>query len=71
MRQLLDFIHNKRKNKQGSMLILVLIIMVVGLILFTSAMMITTETRTRYYQNAKANQARLTVTSVAEAFYQA
>lgn len=60
-----------KSNKNGSMLIVVLMIMAVGLILITSAMMITGSTRQRYFDSSKSNQARLTVTSVAEAFYQA
>lgn len=65
-------IHNtSSKSKRGSMLVLVLIIMVVGLVFIASALMITNVARTRYYEDAESSQARLTVASVAESFYQA
>lgn len=58
-------------SKRGSMLVLVLIIMVVGLIFIASALMLTNTTRQRYYEDSESSQARLTVGSVAESFYQA
>ena len=61
-------LRKKRKNKRGSMLTLVLVIVAMSLIFITSAVMITNSTRTRYYDNVLSGQARLTVTSVAESF---
>ena len=50
----------KGKNgKRGSMLTLVLVIVAMGLIFVTSAVMITNSTRTRYYDNVLTGQARL------------
>lgn len=57
-----------KKNKRGSMLTLVLVIVAMSLIFITSAVMITNSTRTRYYDNVLSGQARLTVTAVAESF---
>lgn len=58
-------------DKKGSMLLLVLIILAVGLILISSAMMMTSQTRKRFYSYSESSQARLTVTSAAETFWQA
>ena len=63
--------HNSRNNKKGSMLLLVLIIVAMALILITSALFITSSTRRRYYQYSESSQARITVTSVAESFWDA
>jgi len=59
------------RKKHGVILITVVFIMAVALIFIVSALMLTTATRSRVYESAFNNQARLTVTSVAEAFYQA
>ena len=59
------------RKKGGMILITVVFILVVALIFIISALMLTTATRSRVYESAFNNQARLTVTSVAEAFYQA
>lgn len=59
----------KGKNgKRGSMLTLVLVIVAMGLIFVTSAIMITNSTRMRYYDNVLTGQARLVSTAVAESF---
>ena len=57
-----------RTDKRGSMLTLVLVIVGMALIFITSAVIITNSTRARYYDNVQTNQARLTVTAVAETF---
>lgn len=60
-----------KKSKQGVVLVTVLFILAIAMIFIASALMLTTETRLRLYDKAEDNQARLTVTSVAESFYQA
>ncbi|MBO4242490.1 MAG: hypothetical protein J5883_04355, partial [Clostridiales bacterium] len=59
------------KKKNGVILLTVVFILAIALIFIISALMLTTATRSRVYESAFDNQARLTVTSVAEAFYQA
>lgn len=61
----------QKGNKQGSMLLIVCLIIAMALIFIASAMTVTSAARNRYYDNSKRSQARLTVTSVAEAFYDA
>lgn len=60
-----------KKSKQGVVLVTILFILAIALIFIASALMLTTATRTRLYTRAEDNQARLTVTSAAESFYQA
>lgn len=60
-----------KKSKQGVVLVTILFILAIALIFIMSALMLTTATRTRLYTRAEDNQARLTVTSAAESFYQA
>lgn len=60
-----------KKNKQGVVLVTILFILAIALIFIVSALMLTTATRSRLYTRAEDNQARLTVTSAAESFYQA
>lgn len=61
----------QKGNKQGSMLLIVCLIIAMALVFIASAMTVTSAARNRYYDNSKRSQARLTVTSVAEAFYDA
>lgn len=58
----------KKSNKRGSMLTLVLVILVMAIILITSAISITNSTRSRYFDYTLTNQARTTCTGVAESF---
>lgn len=58
----------KKNNKRGSMLTLVLVILAMALILITSAISITNSTRSRYFDYTLSNQARTTATAVAETF---
>lgn len=60
-----------KSNKRGAMLIMTLLVLMFALIFCMSAIMMTTWTRDRYYDSAVNDQARLTVTSYAEALYQA
>ena len=61
---------NKKKgSRQGAILVTVVFILAFAMIFIAAAMMLTQNTRKRVYEEAESNQARLTVTSVAEAFY--
>ena len=60
-----------KKRKQGAILVIVVLILALAMIFIASAMMLTQATRHRLYSRTKSSQARLTVTSAAEAFYQA
>ncbi len=63
---------NKKKgSRHGSILVTVVFILAFAIIFIAAAMMLTQSTRKRVYTEAENNQARLTVTSVAEAFYRA
>ena len=63
---------NKKKgSRQGTILVTVVFILAFAIIFIAAAMMLTQHTRKRVYEEAESNQARLTVTSVAEAFYRA
>ena len=61
----------KQNNKNGVILITVLFILAMAMIFITSAILLTSGTRSRLYTRAEENQSRLTVTSVAESFYAA
>ncbi|MBR4818989.1 MAG: hypothetical protein IKZ74_02930, partial [Clostridiales bacterium] len=61
-----DKFHQKN-NKRGGMLVLVLMIFGVSLILISSALSITTSSRSRYYVDVERSQERLTLTCAAEA----
>ncbi|MBR2295178.1 MAG: hypothetical protein IJ869_05400 [Clostridiales bacterium] len=65
------FAGKKGTKKKGVILLTVVFILAVALIFIVSALTLTTATRSRLYEHAFENQARLTVTSVAESFYQA
>jgi hypothetical protein len=62
------FRRKARKDKQGSMLTLVLVILVMALIFIASSIMVTNSTRSRYLDNVLSGQARIAATSYAEAF---
>lgn len=63
---------NKKKgSRQGAILVTVVFILAFAIIFIAAAMMLTQHTRKRVYTEAESSQARLTVTSVAEAFYRA
>lgn len=58
-----------KKNKNGVILVVVLLVLAVAMIFITSALMLTNATRNRTYDRAYESQARMTVTSLSEAFY--
>lgn len=58
-------------SRSGSMLVLVLVILAVSIILITSALMISTAGRHRYYKDAEREQASLTAMSAARLICQA
>lgn len=58
-----------KKNKNGVILVIVLLVLAVAMIFITSALMLTNATRNRTYDRATESQARMTVTSLSEAFY--
>lgn len=61
----------KNSNKQGIILVMVLMILAMAMIFISAALLLTNSTRNRLYRNAEQSQARLTVTSAAEMIYQA
>ncbi len=63
--------NKKQQNKNGVVLVTVLFVFIIAAIFITCAIMMTSGTRERIYDKAEQSQARLTVTSAAEAFYQA
>ena len=58
-------------KRSGVLLLTILFITAMALIFITTALTITIATRKRIYENAKADQARLTVTSLSQAVWQA
>ena len=63
---------NKKKgSRRGAILVTVVFILAFAVIFIAAAMTLTQATRRRVYTEAESNQARLTVTSVAEAWYRA
>ncbi|MBQ7275064.1 MAG: hypothetical protein IJR15_06370 [Clostridiales bacterium] len=58
-------------DKKGVILITILFIVAVALIFITTSLMISIAARQRVYSNAKSDQARLTVTSLAQSIWQA
>lgn len=63
---------NKKKgSRRGAILVTVVFILAFAIIFIAAAMSLTQWTRRRIYTEAESSQARLTVTSVAEAFYRA
>lgn len=61
----------KQGSKQGVILLTVVFILAMAVIFISACMVMTQATRNRLYWKAEQSQARLTVTSAAEAFYQA
>lgn len=61
----------KQQSKKGVILVTVMFVFVIATIFIMCAITMTANTRNRLYDKTEKNQARLTVTSVAEAFYQA
>lgn len=63
---------NKKKvRRRGAILVTVVFVLAFATIFIAAAMTLTQATRKRIYNEAESDQARLTVTSVAEAFYHA
>ena len=63
---------NKKKvSRRGAILVTVVFVLAFATIFIAAAMTLTQATRKRIYNEAESDQARLTVTSVAEAFYHA
>ncbi len=58
-------------KRSGVLLLTILFITAMALIFITTALTITIATRKRIYENAKADQARLTVTSLSQAIWNA
>ncbi len=63
--------NKKQGSKQGIILLTVVFILAMAVIFISACMVMTQATRNRMYWKAEQSQARLTVTSAAEAFYQA
>ena len=63
--------NKKQGSKQGVILLTVVFILAMAVIFISACMVMTMATRNRLYWKAEQSQARLTVTSAAEAFYQA
>lgn len=63
--------NKKQGSKQGIILLTVVFILAMAIIFISACMLMTRATRDRMYWKAEQSQARLTVTSAAEAFYQA
>jgi hypothetical protein len=63
--------NKKQGSKQGIILLTVVFILAMAVIFISACMLMTQATRNRMYWKAEQSQARLTVTSAAEAFYQA
>lgn len=63
--------NKKKAAKRGAILVTVVFILAFATIFIAAAMMLTQNTRRRVYTEAESNQARLTVTSVAESWYRA
>ena len=63
--------NKKKAAKRGAILVTVVFVLAFATIFIAAAMMLTQATRKRVYTEAESDQARLTVTSVAEAWYRA
>lgn len=63
--------NKKKAAKRGAILVTVVFVLAFATIFIAAAMTLTQATRKRIYNDAETDQARLTVTSVAEAFYHA
>lgn len=71
MRRTNKKVMKKADDKQGVILITVVFIVAMALIFITTALTISIASRQRVYSNAKSDQARLTVTSLAQSLWQA
>ena len=58
----------KKAGRRGAILVTVVFILAFAVIFIAAAMTLTQSTRKRVYTEAETNQARLTVTSVAESW---
>ncbi|MBE7069223.1 MAG: hypothetical protein E7386_01845 [Ruminococcaceae bacterium] len=63
--------YKKKAGRRGAILVTVVFVLAFAVIFIAAAMMLTQATRKRVYTEAESNQARLTVTSVAESWYRA
>ena len=63
--------NKKKAAKRGAILVTVVFVLAFATIFIAAAMMLTQATRKRVYTEAENNQARLTVTSVAESWLHA
>jgi|GEM_PF-1648174 len=61
----------QNSDKRGMILVTVIYILAMAMIFISCALLMTTATRSRVYDHAESSQARVTVTSAVEAFYQA
>ena len=63
--------YKKKAGRRGAILVTVVFVLAFAVIFIAAAMVLTQYTRKRVYTEAESNQARLTVTSVAESWYRA
>ena len=63
--------YKKKAGRRGAILVTVVFVLAFAVIFIAAAMVLTQATRKRVYTEAESNQARLTVTSVAESWYRA
>ena len=71
MRRTNKKVMRKADDKKGVILVTVLFIIAMALLFITTALTISIASRQRVYSNAKSDQARLTVTSLAQSIWQA
>ena len=71
MRRTNKKVMKKADDKKGVILITVIFIVAMALLFITTALTISIASRQRVYSNAKSDQARLTVTSLAQSIWQA
>ena len=64
-------LNKKKVSRRGAILVTVVFVLAFATIFIAAAMTLTQATRKRVYTEAESNQARLTVTSVAESWYRA
>ena len=71
MRRTNKKVMKKADDKKGVILVTVIFIVAMALLFITTALTISIASRQRVYSNAKSDQARLTVTSLAQSIWQA
>ncbi|MCR5058378.1 MAG: hypothetical protein K6A81_07165, partial [Clostridiales bacterium] len=71
MMKMINKSKKRSADKRGVILVTVLFILATAMIFISSALLLTSATRGRVYQNAEKSQARLTLTSAVETFVQA